>query len=426
MEFHSKRRRGAGVTAIVVAVGLLATACGGQASPASAPSDEAKPEVLNYISLASPAYSECVNKVVGKFTADTGIKVNVSVQPYAGYHDKVLQNIAAGTGSVDAFHLPYEWVGEFAATGGLADLTGFTADDPVFTGIRESDRKLYEVDGKQLGLPYNQDAAMLWYRKDLLQKAGLQPPKTWDDYEKIAKTFTNNPAYPGITGTAVMGDRSQIFAGFESRYWGLGGDALVKDGKITLNKDITVKALDLLKTDLTKNAPAGALTAQNADVLGLFLTGQTAMVEAFGGSMGSKYRTEGADNKVFGNVGVSAVPGGKGQKTGWANAIAESSKYKASAYKLISYFSSPDGEDVCIKELGKSPIQEAAIKSLKTINPDADIYAAAGENGGSRPSTADSSKVLDSLATILSQYASGEISSVDDAANRMISATTAK
>ena len=34
------------------------------------------------------------------------------------------------------------------------------------------------------------DFQMVYYRKDVLEEAGLQPPKTWEDYLDVAKAST--------------------------------------------------------------------------------------------------------------------------------------------------------------------------------------------------------------------------------------------
>ena len=43
------------------------------------------------------------------------------------------------------------------------------------------------VDGKIVALPAFADAMFLYYRKDLLEKHGIQPPKTWDELDAASK-----------------------------------------------------------------------------------------------------------------------------------------------------------------------------------------------------------------------------------------------
>ncbi len=40
--------------------------------------------------------------------------------------------------------------------------------------------------GKMVGMPFNSSTPVLYYNKDALAKAGVKPPKTWEEFEKIA------------------------------------------------------------------------------------------------------------------------------------------------------------------------------------------------------------------------------------------------
>lgn len=43
-----------------------------------------------------------------------------------------------------------------------------------------------DSNGKMIGMPFNSSAPILYYNKAALEKAGVQPPKTWEDFEAIA------------------------------------------------------------------------------------------------------------------------------------------------------------------------------------------------------------------------------------------------
>ncbi|WP_344494711.1 extracellular solute-binding protein [Streptomyces enissocaesilis] len=38
---------------------------------------------------------------------------------------------------------------------------------------------------KLFAMPYTSDGVMLYYRKDLLEKANIEPPKTWDEMREV-------------------------------------------------------------------------------------------------------------------------------------------------------------------------------------------------------------------------------------------------
>lgn len=56
-----------------------------------------------------------------------------------------------------------------------------------------------------VALPWYADYGLFFYRKDLLDKYGLQPPKTWDDLEDTASIILTgergeHPALAGLVG----------------------------------------------------------------------------------------------------------------------------------------------------------------------------------------------------------------------------------
>ncbi|MBB6733750.1 extracellular solute-binding protein [Cohnella zeiphila] len=89
-----------------------------------------------------------------------------------------------------------------AEAGQLEDLTDvyakyaapLTKELYASTDNKALDKAAYK--GKLLGIPnisvQADSVAMVWVRKDWLDKLGLQPPKTVDDVEKIAKAFVEN------------------------------------------------------------------------------------------------------------------------------------------------------------------------------------------------------------------------------------------
>jgi sn-glycerol 3-phosphate transport system substrate-binding protein len=54
-------------------------------------------------------------------------------------------------------------------------------------------RYFYADDGgKMVGMPFNSSTPVLYYNKDALAKAGVQPPKTWEEFEMVAKKLKAN------------------------------------------------------------------------------------------------------------------------------------------------------------------------------------------------------------------------------------------
>ncbi len=61
------------------------------------------------------------------------------------------------------------------------------------------------VGGKVIALPYFADAQFLYYRKDLFEKHGVQPPKTWAELKAGSKKILDAEKNPNLSGFQTAG-----------------------------------------------------------------------------------------------------------------------------------------------------------------------------------------------------------------------------
>jgi len=116
-----------------------------------------------------------------------GIHVDIQQLPWTSAHEKLLTAFA-GDATPDLCQLGNTWIPEFAALGALDDLSGFEMQSTIvdradyFPGIWDSNaigKKLY-------GIPWYVDTRLLFYRKDILAKAGYtHAPATWTEWQAM-------------------------------------------------------------------------------------------------------------------------------------------------------------------------------------------------------------------------------------------------
>ncbi|OOC61282.1 extracellular solute-binding protein [Paenibacillus ihbetae] len=135
--------------------------------------------------------------------------------------------------------------------GMLADLTEAYNDyaSPTLKKYMESDggfaMKTYSQDGKQLGIPAFEDpflsTQLLWIRKDWLDNLKLEPPKTMDELEMVAKAFVQqDPDQNGKNDTyGVVLQKNLFFWGFDARgfFNGFGAYPSMGDGQTAWIQD---------------------------------------------------------------------------------------------------------------------------------------------------------------------------------------------
>jgi len=123
-----------------------------------------------------------------------GIHVDVQQLPLTAAHEKLLTAFA-GDALPDIGQLGNTWVPELATLGALEPLqpyvdasTAIPSSD-YFAGIWDSN----VIGGQLYGIPWYIDTRLLFYRKDLLAKAGFpEPPRSWPEWTRALAAVKAN------------------------------------------------------------------------------------------------------------------------------------------------------------------------------------------------------------------------------------------
>ncbi len=96
-----------------------------------------------------------------------------------------------------------------------------------------------EMNGGRYGLPWNSSTPVMYYNVDALERAGIDPPATWEDFVAAAAALTSRQAQ----GAAFVGD-SWLF---EMIVRSLGGQLVADDGGPDFESDEAIAALTMLQ-----------------------------------------------------------------------------------------------------------------------------------------------------------------------------------
>jgi multiple sugar transport system substrate-binding protein len=161
---------------------------------------------------------------------------------------------------------------------------------------------LMEINGQTTCIPYASGGPVLWYRTDLFEAAGLQPPNTWDEWLTAAKQLTGN----GVYGVALPGGEAQYGTTFlQILMWQAGTE--------TFNADLTMKlagnerAAEAVQffADMLEYAPPGATSYNFGEVIDAFTSGRVATAPYWGRVLGRVY-SDAPD--LVGKVGAVPLP----------------------------------------------------------------------------------------------------------------------
>src|SRR5262249_44851373 len=127
-------------------------------------------------------------------------------------------------------------------------------------------------------LPWFIDAGVLYFRKDLLQKYGETPPRTWLELTRIAEKIqtaerkAGNSRFWGFVfqGRAYEGLTCNALEWIQS--WG-GGGIVGESGKITVENPQVAKALELATSWIDRITPRGVLNYTEEEARGVFQSG---------------------------------------------------------------------------------------------------------------------------------------------------------
>jgi multiple sugar transport system substrate-binding protein len=123
------------------------------------------------------------------------IKVNVTNVGQGGpYYQKLRSTIQSGQGAPDVAQVEFQFINSFTlGDGDLLDLTPY-----VPAALKDSYPawvwSQVNTNGGLWGIPQDTGPMGLLYREDLLQAAGIQAPKTYDEFAAAAQTYhSKNP-----------------------------------------------------------------------------------------------------------------------------------------------------------------------------------------------------------------------------------------
>lgn len=206
------------------------------------------------------------------------------------------------------------------------------------------------VDGKLLAMPWFTDAGMLYFRKDLLEKYGVKTPTTWEELAVGAKKIQEGERAAGNKDFQGFVFQAKAYEGLtcDALEWvySYNGGTIVDDkGNVTINNANAAKALKTAASWVGTIAPQGVLNYAEEEARGVFQNGNAAFMRnwPYAWSLGN-----GADSKVKGKIGVSALPkggaDGKNAATlgGWQLAVSKYSKNPDAAADLVMYMTSAE------------------------------------------------------------------------------------
>ncbi|MGF1646717.1 MAG: ABC transporter substrate-binding protein [Kineosporiaceae bacterium] len=409
-------------------VAATLSACGGEddEDPAPTPAAGTAPESAAPVSSAAAGASLNVlyiephagasEQLAAEFRARTGATINATIIPYDQVEQRAIDDVRSGAPTFDVFEVWYVSVGALAAAGVIDRLDGLAVtpevDSPDFIPSIYDPYSLY--DRGRYALPFDGDAHVLFHNTEILERNGLKPPQTWDEYVQAVQQITEAESADGVYGAAVMAQNAPIIivSTFANRLAGFGGGTFLDDaGRPTVNTESAVSAAQSLLDVAPFALPTPTETAFD-QALPAFLGGQVAFAE-FWTDLGV-FAEDPEQSRIAGKWGVTRLPiGGRATASraalnaGFGMAVSAASANKDLARQFITYATSRETNLSLITTTGSGidPTRLSTVRdpSYASFAPQVQEAATAALDGAlAWPTNEQAPELLQTLADALS------------------------
>jgi multiple sugar transport system substrate-binding protein len=365
MRFERSHARRTAFVAVASSFALLATACGSgdDGSSGGGGGSAGALEGRGPITFATgkdtsgflPKQLEAWN------SAHPNEKVELKELPESAdaQRQQMVQNAQAQSDAFTVLNMDVVWTSEFAANQWITQIPEDKVPDlgkliPATVQTAKYRDKLY-------GVPITSDGGLLYYRKDLLTKAGIaDAPKTWDEMLAACLKVQALPEAKGMSCYAGQFEKYEgLTVNFSEAINSAGGQVVGKDGKPNINTPEAKAGLEELVNGFKTGAiPKAAITYKEEESRRAFQEGKLLFLRNWPYVYSLANKTDGS-SKVVGKFAVAPLPGKSGPGVsslgGHDYAINSFAKNKATAIDFINFMASEARQKANLQATSQAP-----------------------------------------------------------------------
>jgi len=395
------------------------------------------------INIPAHPHYDAMGKLLGDFTKQTGIKVEVDKLAIGRLKEKQLLEMAKPQGDYDLACYIVMWKGEYVAKNLVRPLESYFANgalaDPDYDmkdiipiylenlGLVGGPKGYLAGQGARLyGLPYGAETSVLAYRRDVFAKLNLKVPETYDEFSKALRVLKDQSGIGALTSRGQAGH--QCVHAWLLHLNPLGGSVFDDQWRPRFNDKAGVAALKFLQ-DVVATGPAGIPGYGQGEANTAFLQGQAAMYldsTSLAGVIADPARS-----RVVGNVSWALHPKGvrrASQSGGLGLTIPRNAKNGDAGFLLMQWLTSK-AQDKAVTKLGGAPMRNSTMADADLVRqyPEFIVFKEALKysNPDWRPIIPVWDKInVQALGVGISEALTGK-KSAEDALNGMVPQVTA-
>jgi multiple sugar transport system substrate-binding protein len=389
------------LVALALAVGVVA--CGGDDEPAQqgggteAGSLEGE-TVRLWIMPNGPDPKNDIDGLLAPFTEKTGIKVETEVVGWDVMQDRIRNAAVSGEGP-DITQAGTTQVPFFAALGGFEDLSGRVEDIGGAAAYPDGVWATTQLAGQDgtYAVPWFTEARAIYYRKDVLEQAGVDPATAFQDWDSMQSTLQAvKDKVPAVDGQPIQPFGSPGKKAYDLVHhvmpfvWDAGGAELSPDNtQSTIDTPQAAQGVEFMAGLLQKGLYDKAqLQRDGTQVENQFKGGRIAVW--IGGPWTYASSARGDDENwvpaARKNVGIAPMPSAPGGDAytfvGGSNLMMfKSAENKDAAWEVMKYMSSDDFQTKYAELLGMFPSRTEPQKAIADKDPNYESWYDAIQQG---------------------------------------------
>jgi multiple sugar transport system substrate-binding protein len=420
-------------TLVSLVLGLVIVTCmfaGAQQEESQEEAGKIEPVTINW--LTHPVIYEVTGKgeLFKEFTAETGITVEVTTFPGPSLAEKIPAEFIAQSDTYDVIEFAEAWwtadMGQY-----VEDLEEWNEKRPLPgdglsdfpAGLVRQFRVPQTDSGKMCGLPHRMGVDILFYRTDLFEEAGIEPPSgvnTLEAYYNAADKMTQALSGGGtdVYGAVFQGaaEQSGVLDWYDMAS-PFGADILEPPDwdAAGFNNEAGINALRIRHKMYEEGiVPEGVLAWRHLDVREVMAQGKAALTILYGPYWSAMENPE--TSKVVGNLGYGIPPRDPDVKDahfvrGWSLFINKFSKKKDAAWEFMKFLTSTESQIYQAVQHGNPPSRYSVFESeeYKAKVPTASAVAEVMKYATIQPNHPELSKVNDILGKHLNMGIAGDM-----------------
>lgn len=351
------------VVALAATLALTLTSC---ASSGGGGENSGQVTLQMVESLTNPDRTQLLKKLLADFEKENPtIKVQLVSPPTDQADQKIQQMLQAGSG-VDVLEVRDLTVGPFSKNKWIYDMAAETKEWKGLSGLTAQAKEVaLDAEGHSYFIPYGFYGLSLFYRTDLVTEAGFSgAPQSWEDLvtqaKKIQDPSKNRYGYAFRGGKNSAGQLMSILEAYNAESLDKENAYKVTSGATIFSTPESQTAFDRYIELFKTGSPQSSVSWGYPEMVQAFTNGSTAFLlqdpEVIAVVNKSSLKAE-QWNVAPNLVGPSGKAAWPLATAGWG--VAESSKHKAEAVKLVQWLSGPPSTTFA-KENSLVPIQTEA------------------------------------------------------------------